>query len=372
MSDPDVVRPASVDGLAEALRATEADRRTVRVRGGGTKWSWGAAAPEPGLVVDMTAMDRLVEHAAGDLVVTAQAGMRLADLQAVLEEAGQWLALDPGEPDATIGGVVATGTSGPRRLRYGTPRDLLIGITVVLADGTVARSGGKVVKNVAGYDLGKLFTGSFGTLGVISACTFRLHPVAPARRVVSVRVARPGPLVRDVLRSPLEPTALHYDGDVLVVVFETVEPAAQAQADALLALAGAGEVTDGPPEGFGERPWQPGDVAMKVTHRISTLDHALDAVRRRLPGCRLRAYAGSGVVEAGWRAEGTDAAAAVAALREDVAGLDGTVVVVDAPGDVKQLIDVWGPVRGLDVMRRVKEQFDPGGRMGPGRFVGGI
>jgi glycolate oxidase FAD binding subunit len=189
-----------------------------------------------------------------------------------------------------------------------------------------------------------------------------------------VRVARPGPLVRDVLRSPLEPTALHYDGDVLVVVFETVEPAAQAQADALLAVAGAGagEVTDDPPEGFGDRPWQPGDVAVKVTHRISALDHALDAVRRRLPGCRLRAYAGSGVVEAGWRAEGTDAAAAVAALREDVAGLDGTVVVVDAPDDVKQLLDVWGPVRGLDVMRRVKEQFDPGGRMSPGRFVGGI
>src|SRR5206468_5170099 len=116
----------------------------------------------------------------GDLVITVEAGVALADVQRVVAKAGQWLALDPPEVGATVGGVVATAASGPRRLRYGTPRDLLIGITVVLADGTIAKSGGKVVKNVAGYDLGKLFTGSFGTLGVIAECTFRLHPRQPA------------------------------------------------------------------------------------------------------------------------------------------------------------------------------------------------
>ncbi|HET7531154.1 MAG TPA: FAD-binding oxidoreductase [Mycobacteriales bacterium] len=363
-----VARPASVDELAETMRETSG---TVRVRGGGSKWSWGADGGEADTVVETSALDTIVEHAAGDLVVTAQAGVRLADLQATLGAAGQWLALDPPEPDATVGGVVATATSGPHRLRYGTPRDLLIGVTVVLADGTVARSGGKVVKNVAGYDLGKLFTGSFGTLGVLAECTFRLHPVARARRVVTVETDDPAPLVRDLLRSPLEPVALEWDGSGVHAVFETVEPAADAQAQALLSLAGTGTVSDALPEGFGGRPWRPGDVAVKVTHRLSALSAALDAVRRRLPQSRVRAHAGSGVLYAGWPAGG-DVAPAIEGLRADAADHDGTVVVVDAPADVKRTLDVWGPVRGLAVMHRIKEQFDPERRMSPGRFVGGI
>jgi len=165
-------RPASVDELAAAMRESAG---TVRVRGSGTKWSWGTDAADPDVVVEISSMDRLVEHAAGDLVVTAQAGARLRDVQAVLGDTGQWLALDPPEAGATIGGVVATATSGPRRLRFGTPRDLLIGVTVVLADGTVAKSGGKVVKNVAGYDLSRLTLGSWGTFGVILEATFKLH-----------------------------------------------------------------------------------------------------------------------------------------------------------------------------------------------------
>ncbi|HET7310183.1 MAG TPA: FAD-binding oxidoreductase [Mycobacteriales bacterium] len=365
----DSVRPTSVEELAAVLRDGDG---TVRVRGSGSKWSWGASAADPDLVVDLTAMDRVVEHAAGDLVVTVQAGASLTDLQAALGTAGQWLALDPPDDGATVGGVVATATSGPRRLRFGTPRDLLIGITVVLADGTVARSGGKVVKNVAGYDLGKLFSGSFGTLGVIAECTFRLHPVAPARRVVSVDAADPGGLVREVLRSPLEPVALEWDGVRLHAVFETVEAAADTQARALLALAGAGEVTDALPEAFGARPWDHGQLAMKVTHRISALSAVLDVVRRQLPGCRLAAHAGSGVLYAGVSADAADIIGAVDQLRRDVAVHDGSVVVVDAPQQVKDQLDVWGPVPGIDVMRRVKAQFDPDGRMSPGRFVGGI
>src|SRR6185312_9164621 len=113
----------------------------------------------------------------------------LADVQRTVATAGQWLALDPPEPGATVGGVVATAASGPRRLRYGSPRDLLIGITIVLANGTVARSGGKVVKNVAGYDLGKLFAGSAGTLGLITEVTFRLHPLPAARAFVAAEFA---------------------------------------------------------------------------------------------------------------------------------------------------------------------------------------
>jgi glycolate oxidase FAD binding subunit len=343
-------RPASVDELAAAVRGSSG---SVRVRGSGTKWSWGTAAAEPDMVVDTTAMDRLVEHASGDLVVTAQAGARLHDVQAALGRAGQWLALDPPETDATIGGVVATASSGPHRLRFGTPRDLLIGITVVLADGTIARSGGKVVKNVAGYDLGKLFTGSFGTLGVIAECTFRLHPVAPARRVVTIPVTDPGPLVKEISRSALEPVALEWDGERLHSVFESVEAAVESQARSLLALAEGGEVTDALPEGFGARPWTSGDVGLKVTHRLSALSSAVDVVRRRLPGCRLAAHAGSGVLHVGVAHDPTDIVRAVEQLRSDVAAHDGAVVVVEAPPEVKESLDVWGPVRGIEVMRRV-------------------
>jgi glycolate dehydrogenase FAD-binding subunit len=366
------VRPTTVDQLAEVMRETAVAGRTVRVRGGGSKWSWGANGSEPGLVIETSGLNRVVEHAAGDLVVAVQAGARLDEVQAALGVAGQWLAVDPPEVDATVGGVVATATSGPRRLRFGTPRDLLIGIIVVLADGTIARSGGKVVKNVAGYDLGKLFTGSFGTLGVIAECTFRLHPVAPGRRVVTVASDDPGSLVRELRRSPLEPTALEWADGALSVVFETVEAAADAQAAAFVRLAGGGEVGDALPAGFGARPWQPGDVGLKVTHRLSSLSAALDAVRRRLPACRVAAHAGSGVMHVGWSPAGADPVDEVEGLRQEVAQHDGALVVVDAPADIKAELDVWGPVRGLEVMRRIKSQFDPDGRMSPGRFVGGI
>jgi glycolate oxidase FAD binding subunit len=365
----EVLTPASLEALAATLRDTTG---AVRVRGGGSKWTWGAVGPEPDIVIETSGLGQIVEHAAGDLIVTAQAGVRLADIQAQLGRSGQWLALDPPEPDATIGGIIATAASGPRRLRYGTPRDLLIGLTVVLADGTVARSGGKVVKNVAGYDLGKLFTGSYGTLGVVAECTFRLHPLPAARRVVTVETADPGPLVRELLRSPLEPTALEYDGKALCALFEMVPPAADAQAVALLSLAGGGDIAEDAPPGFGARPGEPGDVALKVTHRLSSLGAVLDAVRRRLPGAVIAAHVGSGVVHVGWPPDNGAVAAAVDVLRNDVAQHDGTVVVVDAPPDVKADLDVWGPVPGLEVMRRIKAQFDPDGRMSPGRFVGGI
>ena len=158
------------------LRAAAAYDLTVVPRGAGTGLGWGAPPAACDLVVDMSAMDQVLEHAAGDLVARVQAGATIGHLASVLAEAGQELAVDA-PAEATVGGVVATGTAGPRRLRYGTPRDLLIGITIVRADGAVAHSGGKVVKNVAGYDLGKLFSGSQGHAGA----DHRGHvPAAPA------------------------------------------------------------------------------------------------------------------------------------------------------------------------------------------------
>jgi glycolate oxidase FAD binding subunit len=364
----ELARPGTVERLAEMLATTEADGRTVGLRGAGTKESWGGAGEPPDVMISTRGLDRVIEHAAGDLVVTVEAGAVLSDVQRTVGEAGQWLALDPPETGATVGGVVATATSGPRRLRYGTPRDLLIGITVVLADGTVAKSGGKVVKNVAGYDLGKLFTGSYGTLGVIAECTFRLHPRPPARRVLRVSTDDPYAAAANIRATGVEPTACEWDGTTLTAVFESIEPAAIEQAE-LAAGAADGEIGASLPPDFGSRPWPAGgDVGLKITHRLGALSATVSALRREMPAAQLRAQVGSGVV---WSAVEADDLAALASLRAALGELDGQVVVASAPDEVRRGTDVWGPVRGLPVMQRIKDQFDPDGRMCPGRFVCG-
>jgi len=361
----EVFRPTSIARLSEMLVTASEDGRSIGIRGAGSKESWGSVGAPPDAVISTRGLDRIVEHAAGDLVLTVEAGAVLADVQRVVSEAGQWLGLDPPEPGATVGGVVATAASGPRRLRYGTPRDLLIGITVVLADGTVAKSGGKVVKNVAGYDLGKLFTGSFGTLGVIAECTFRLHSRQPALRAVAVATDDPAGCYAALRATGAEPSAAEWNGTTLTTVFESIESAAGEQAE-LAAAAVGGEIASSLPAGFGARPWDSSSVGVKITHRLGGLSAALRAIDELMPRARVRAHIGSGVVLLG-----VDAAdlASLDSLRSSISALDGQVVVAAGPDDVKRGVDVWGPVRGLEVMRRIKEQFDPGGRMCPGRFV---
>src|SRR6266702_8228926 len=162
-----VASPASTAEAASLLRAAAAAGLAVVPRGAGTGLSWGWPPSRCDLVLDLRSMDQVLEHAAGDLVARVQAGVTIGQLAGALASAGQELALDA-PADATVGGVVATGTAGPRRFRYGSPRDLVIGLTLVRADGVIAHSGGKVVKNVAGYDIGKLFSGSQGMLGLIT------------------------------------------------------------------------------------------------------------------------------------------------------------------------------------------------------------
>src|SRR5215831_2550428 len=188
--------PASVAEASAVMRVAAEQALTVVPRGSGSRLDWGAPPRRCDLVVDTLRLDQVVEHAAGDLVARFQAGAGMRRLGELLAAAGQQLALDaaPGggaDPagTGTVGGTLATGTAGPRRLRYGTPRDLVIGITVVRADGTVASSGVKVVKNVAGYDLGKLFAGSYGTLGLIVEAVFRLHPLPAAAAYTTVDAA---------------------------------------------------------------------------------------------------------------------------------------------------------------------------------------
>lgn len=363
---PTTVDAATPTDVAGVVAAVEGPARSILPRGSGSKLGWGALGDPVDLELDLRGVHGVTEYNPGDLVVSALAGTPLATLQDRLAEHGQWLALDPPEPAATLGGIVAAGASGPRRHRYGTARDLLIGVAVVLADGTLARAGGKVVKNVAGYDLMKLFTGSLGTLGVIVETTWRLHPRPPARRV-AIFPAYDGELVQRLLRSTLTPTAIEAVGDRLVALFESIEPSVVAQGAAAAAL-GADVTADLPP-GFGAHPWEPGQVGLKLAYPIAALDQVRAALGR-LGAVRVAGRVGVGVLEAALPAIDPPA---LDALRAEVAAHGGTVVVLEAPAEIKAGLDVWGPVGdALAVMRRVKEQFDPGRRLAPGRFVGGI
>jgi glycolate oxidase FAD binding subunit len=371
-----VVSPASTAQTAEAVTEAAALGLTVVARGAGTKQTWGAPPTTADLVVDTTGMAAVVEHAAGDLIVHAQAGITLAALQQAVAPAGQRLALDPPHP-GTLGGLIATAGSGPLRYSHGAVRDLLIGITIVRADGMVAKAGGKVVKNVAGYDLGKLLAGSWGTLGVITEAIFRLHPLPSASRwVVVAPAADPHTLVQTVVHSQTVPSAVELDRPAdgpatLAVLVEGTEAGVAARVAALRDLLGArASAQDTAPGWWGQVP--AGETLLKLTHEIAglpTLLDALDAATAR-HGVRaaVRGSAGVGILHATLPGDAGLVGAVTTELRAASAAWSGDVVVLDGPSGV----DLWGPVRGLDLMRRVKDQFDPEHRLAPGRFVGGI
>jgi glycolate oxidase FAD binding subunit len=381
-----VARPLDTAQVAEVLRAAAAHGLSVVPRGGGTKLSWGTPPTTADVLLDVGALDQVVDHAAGDLIVVSQAGARLSDLQDVVRRGGQRLALDETVSGATIGGTLATNASGPRRVATGTSRDLLIGITVVRADGVVAKAGGRVVKNVAGYDLGKLMIGSFGTLAVITEAVFRLQPLPAASRWVSTPVAEPADaqrLVLSVLHGQAVPAAVEVewstDGPGAVhVLLEGREDGVRGRvATVRELLGGAVESADDPSDGA-TYPWETGatgddrSTCLKLTFALSGLADVLTTARET--GLHVRGSAGAGVAYASLPSTTgvADAKDVVRRIRETCTRAGGSAVVVDAPADVKAAVDVWGPVAALDLMQRVKDQFDPDHRLAPGRFVGEI
>ncbi len=254
-----VASPATVAEAAAVMRVAAERGLAVVPRGAGTKLLWGLPPERCDLVVDTRGLGRVIEHAAGDLVVRVEAGLPLDALRETLASANQQLALDSPLPGATVGGALATGTGGPRRFLYGSARDLLIGITVVRADGVVAHSGGKVVKNVAGYDLGKLFTGSYGTLGLIVEAAFRLHPLPAAAAYITAAAPdaeRALEMVQAVLHSPLAPAAIELDGPdpiTVTVLLEGVPEGVRPRAEAARELIG-GRIAAAPPAWWGTLP----------------------------------------------------------------------------------------------------------------------
>jgi glycolate oxidase FAD binding subunit len=369
--------PATVDEVAVVVR----DASTVVPRGAGTKLDWGPPPRACDLVLDLSRMDQVVDHAAGDMVVQVEAGVRLDRLSPLLLEAGQQLALDPPSYDdgaslaGTVGGALAVGISGPRRLRYGRPRDLLLGVTMVRADGVVASAGGRVVKNVAGYDLGKLLCGSYGTLGVIVSATLRLHPVPAAVRYVT---ATGHECAAALLASQLAPSAVEVDrpgaGEPVTVaaLFEGTEAGVAARVAAAASLVG-GSTRAEPPAWFGRLPGSPDGTLIELSFPPAALADVLGVVDTAGLPAPVRGSAGQATLHIGLPAgsEVGQVAIFLSALRAGLVRHNGTAVVVHS---AVTSIDWWGPVDpgALALMRRVKDQFDPDHRLAPGRFVGGI
>jgi glycolate oxidase FAD binding subunit len=377
-----VEAPASYAEAAALLR----ESASVRPRGGGTKLAWGAPTAEPEVVLSTERLDRILEHNAGDLTAVLEAGAPLADAQAAFAEAGQMLALDPplGEGDAaTVGGIVATADAGPLRHRYGAVRDLLLGVTVALPDGTVAKAGGKVIKNVAGYDLAKLFAGSFGTLGVILQVVVRLHPLPRATATAVGASDDPAALARaarSLAGAPLELEALDFAwsegaGRVLARVGGTAAESRVSGLAAALEHEGLDVTTfeDDEPLWQAQRELQRSTrgLVLRVSGLPSQVERVLTVAARLGPAVVGRA--GVGTFWLGLPAdEPSHLAAAVAELRRQLA--PSPCVVLDAPPGPRELLDVWGlddePL--LRLSRRVKERFDPAGVCNPGVFVGGL
>jgi glycolate oxidase FAD binding subunit len=377
--------PHDVASLAALLAQANHDGTPIYPRGGGTKSGWWAGAAATAATVSTTSLAPLIDHCAGDLTATVGAGMTLAAVNAALARSGQWLPLDPPASDrATIGGIVAANDSGPRRHKHGVPRDLIIGVEMVRADGTVARAGGKVVKNVAGYDLARMLCGSRGSLALVASATFKLAPLAPVSRTViaTARSARAcAELALAVAASPTAPSAIEIESPPhrLLIRFESTARAADVQADAAAARcraqgAATAIVADDDERllwtAYEQTVW--GGAIDGVIAKVSVLPTEVGELVEQ-PGTVLAVgRAALGVVFL--RADGATAADGwLDGLRARAERRGGSAVVVKASAALEGRLDIWGRLAGSrSLMRAVKARFDPNNILNPGGGPGGL
>jgi glycolate oxidase FAD binding subunit len=372
---PSVSEPRTADEAAAILAAASRDNLRVAIRGGGTKSDWRPPVPAPDVVLSTLGLNRVIAHRHGDLTATIEAGARLDDVNRELARHRQWIPLDPPWSDrATIGGIVATNTAGPRRHRYGAPRDLIIGVDIVRADGVRAKAGGIVVKNVAGYDLSRLMTGSFGSLALVTSATFKLYPMAAASRTVIAEPpshAAAGALVSAINASQLTPTAVEVQAPALRVLirFESTTASVGAQSAAVIAMAAAhqcevsaqdGEVEARTWRDHAEWPWRVAGAVIKLTLLPSDLAPLLDAVERTADGAKfqLAGSAGVGALMVGLEGDAASHQRAIAALQSHLLPGTGSVVVLRGDEALK-MPAANQPARSL--MTAVRSTFDPSG-----------
>ena len=399
-----VCTPSDPESLGEALAACDRAGAAVVPWGGGTQQGLGNPPERYDVALVTTKLDRLIEHEPGDMTVTAQAGMSLSELQSTLRAHGQWLPLDPPVlPGATLGGALATDVSGPRRLKEGGLRDLVIGTRAANVDGRVSRAGGKVVKNVTGYDLNKLHVGSLGTLGILTEVSFKVAPLPPADRTWYCAFEDPksaGLALSKLLWLPVSFAALDLvnaataaelglslEGAPWALLaratgfgpaverqlseFRTGTEARQGADTVTLAEQQAEGLWSGYLEKAAKRRWGEDRLTCRMALYSAEQGAVAAAVagvgeKPRIWGHGTGALFWSAAVEAAGRAE------AVARLRE-AAHQAGGRLIVENRGKGGTGLDVWGPEEpSYEYMRAIKRQFDPRGTLNPGRFVDGI
>ena len=423
-NDPDALRNFAVDGMlprlaiipetveqvSQAVALANQLDFTLIPRGGGSRMNLGGMPDPFDILLITTKLTRLLEHEAPDLTCHVEAGITLAELQAKLASKGQWLALDP--PDAqqaTIGGILASNASGPKRLRYGTARDMVIGLRVVQANGEISRSGGNVVKNVAGYDLNKLYIGSLGTLGIIVEANFKLQPFPTKERTLILTFANVEDATATVIAlmgSLLTPAAIELidsnaandmedffgltlptDGYSLAVNFEGSAALINRQFDETQLLArNNNALFSDDLEGDNQakfwdivREHTQGTITCKATVLLSKMPGYLKAIKQVCAKHELEAavvaHAGSGILYIELRP--VDATLrlveAIKELRLLAQEARGSMIVERCPSDLKRRISVWGDTdQSFFLMQRIKQQFDSKGTFVKGRYVGGL
>jgi glycolate oxidase FAD binding subunit len=401
-----VIYPSTVEQLSAAIAFAHQNNHRLLLCGAGSKLSWGNPVGSVELVVSMARLNRLIEHAEGDLTVTVESGMRFVDLQAILAKSGQFLAIDPVYADrTTIGGIVAAGDTGSLRHRYNSVRDMCIGISFVRSDGELVKAGGRVVKNVAGYDLMKLLTGSYGTLGVIAQVTFRLYPVA-ATSATMLLTGDAEAIARartEILMSSLTPTMLDLLSDRaissldlglnpsndlgLAVRFDSIAQSVSQQCDRLSELAKnlnlkATKIEDS------HRFWsQLKDLIWQVRDRydrtvickVGILGSEASSMLRSLSVlspdasayAQIHTSSGLGALRCDFPAEvsTTDRVKQILKIREMAEKTGGFLSVLEAPNELKQAMDVWGYTgNAINVMQSLRRKFDPQGILSPDRL----
>jgi glycolate oxidase FAD binding subunit len=394
-----VMRPEDAADAAHGLHLCEVASAPVVVWGGGTQMRLGALPQRYEVAFSTEKMTRLIEYEPADLTCRVEAGMPLRDLQAALRAQGQRLPLDPPHPDrATVGGMVAANTNGLSRGRYGTVRDWVIGMAVAYPSGKVARAGGKVVKNVAGYDLMKLHIGALGTLGVVAEVNFKVQAQPEAQETLLAHFEAAAPALELGLRlahqylapaaavvidrdslSELLPPPLAGEGQVggwtLALELEGYAREVQAAKDQAIRFVrdagGAVDESEVPPTFWdAARDWSASPDDTLVLRAIAPLTFNQLLMAAVPPDARVLAQPASGLIDV--RVPVPSAAESLSRLRQ-AAGAEGQVVVMAAPVAVKQALDIWGPPPpGFPIMRALKQALDPNGILNPGRFVGGI
>jgi glycolate oxidase FAD binding subunit len=395
-----VCLPETAEQLAASLRVCSEAGATVVPYGGGTAIAIGNAARHVDVVFDLKRFNRVIEHDDANLTATVEAGTSLNRLQEIVARQKQFLPFDPPHPDrATIGGTIATNLNGPRRSYYGSVRDLVIGMKLVLASGEQIKAGGKVVKNVAGYDMCKLFVGSLGTLGIITQVTLRTTPIpeTSATLIASGAAAQVFNLANDIAHSPLLPVAAVIlnpfacqemnSGDLdwkLAVESEGfAETVARHARDAKAMAERIGLRADLLQDnlhsqfwaGFRDFPLPPDRLVFRMTVPLASMAHMMDTIESWQTDGFYPALAGDAMAGILWIvARPSKAAASQFHKLVALAGEQrGHAVMFAAPSELKQSVDVWGlPPPALALMRKIKQQFDPHGMLNPGRHINRI